>query len=275
MYVACEGQTRFKQRIYAWCKEHGVDSDGEELKKHFQCVFNATLIDDLEIASDGTTGGYLSEFMSFMKPGLPKGMFVFDTLNRNMSGDENSTKEMTKFIRGCDYLRNKFETTVMLVHHTGVADPSRGRGASCLPGALDVILNVQRDDASRDIALTVKKNKDGPEGAHWHFERMEVMLNEELMQSSVVLRQKTGDPSLTEEMTIEAQILQDVVTADANKPLTFNMLVTLYKGRVGYSRTTIQRALANLRADGLLEAGSPLTFTDKGLAQASEKFNGL
>jgi len=87
-------------------------------------------------------------------------MLVIDTLARNFGpGDENATADMGEFIGACDLLR-QVVGTVVVVHHTGHADKSRGRGASNLPGAVDLDLILSVDEA-RVIRLESNKVKDG------------------------------------------------------------------------------------------------------------------
>ena len=50
---------------------------------------------------------------------------------------ENTDGDMGLLIRNVDRLRFELDCTVVLVHHSGHKDESRGRGHSSLPAAID------------------------------------------------------------------------------------------------------------------------------------------
>lgn len=87
-------------------------------------------------------------------------LIILDTLARCFGGgDENSTKDMNAFVRGCDKLRRAFPScTVVVVHHTGW-DEGRARGARAWEGALDTATQMERKDG-RLAFLSVKKQKE-------------------------------------------------------------------------------------------------------------------
>ncbi len=92
----------------------------------------------------------------------PPALIVVDTLARNFGpGDENSNKDMTAFIAGIDALRAEYGCTVLLVHHSGHAEPGRARGASALRGAVDAEFAVARA-GKRGLTVSNKKMKDAP-----------------------------------------------------------------------------------------------------------------
>ena len=64
-------------------------------------------------------------------------LVIVDTLNRHLDGDENTTKDMSEFVRNVDTLRDRLGSTMMVVHHPGNGDQTVGRGNSSLNAALD------------------------------------------------------------------------------------------------------------------------------------------
>lgn len=88
-------------------------------------------------------------------------LIIIDTLARaSGSFDENSTADMNKFVKACDFIRRKFNgCSVMPVHHTGQATKERARGSSVLKAAVDVELSVEHTGEGMTIAAT--KMKDG------------------------------------------------------------------------------------------------------------------
>ncbi len=89
-------------------------------------------------------------------------LIIIDTLQRNFGhGDENSTRDMTSFIRNIDTYLKINGTSVLVIHHTGHNDKHRARGSSTLKASADMEYHV----GSRDelITLSNTKAKDSPE----------------------------------------------------------------------------------------------------------------
>ena len=105
-------------------------------------------------------------------------LIVIDTLARHLEGDENSTKDMSAFIRRLNGLCNEFPgSTSMVVHHSGKnaekSDDPRGAGA--LKAACEFV--VQCDSG----LLTYRKVKDGelPEPDLFKLVQVEVGTDED------------------------------------------------------------------------------------------------
>ena len=58
---------------------------------------------------------------------------VLDTLNRSLTGSENSDEDMGAYIKATDAIREAFDCSVLVVHHCGIND-SRPRGHTSLTG---------------------------------------------------------------------------------------------------------------------------------------------
>ncbi len=95
------------------------------------------------------------------------GLIIFDTFQRNFSGDENSAQEVNKFIKAADQLVQDFDCTVLLVHHTGRGNTGRARGSSVLDASIDGEFLIERKDKTvgdkKEMFVKMKqtKNKDG------------------------------------------------------------------------------------------------------------------
>jgi hypothetical protein len=77
------------------------------------------------------------------KLGMDVGMIVVDTLARTMiGGNENSTEDMSRLIANGDILRDKFNASVVWVHHTGKNEAAGARGSSALVAATDTELEI-------------------------------------------------------------------------------------------------------------------------------------
>ena len=87
---------------------------------------------------------------------------VLDTLNRSLTGSENSDEDMGAYIRATDAIREAFDCSVLVVHHCG-NDGSKPRGHTSLTGAADARLAVRRDHA-KNVLVDVEFMKDGESG---------------------------------------------------------------------------------------------------------------
>ena len=74
-------------------------------------------------------------------------------MNLFMKGDENATQSATVFVQALKSLSTENNCTIILVHHTGVADERRGRGSTVFKGSLDTELRLSRDKDNPDILL--------------------------------------------------------------------------------------------------------------------------
>jgi len=141
LYVAAEGgAAAVRNRVLAWCKANDVDP--KSLEGKWELV-------DTGIALNLPES--VKEFLEVNRDGGKCALIVLDTLARNTRGDENSAKDMSMAIKGCDMIRETTGAAVMLVHHEGWS-AKRIRGSSVLQGAPDAVIRVARD---RDDYTTV------------------------------------------------------------------------------------------------------------------------
>jgi hypothetical protein len=102
--------------------------------------------------------------------GQPPVLVTIDTLARNFGdGDENSTKDMSRFIANVDmYLVKRYQCHVMIVHHS-VLDGERARGSGALKGAIDQEFQVSGSGEDGRLLLHCKKMKDAARPADMRF----------------------------------------------------------------------------------------------------------
>lgn len=107
--------------------------------------------------------------------GLRPVMINVDTLARNYGdGDENSAKDMSRFISNVDlYLRGRYEAHVMVVHHSG-HDADRARGSSALKGALDQEFKVEGFNGRLTLSCTKMKEAEAPIPRRFKIVKVEV-----------------------------------------------------------------------------------------------------
>jgi phage/plasmid primase-like uncharacterized protein len=168
-YIAGEGHNGLARRFKAWELGNQVSLAGAPLYKSHRA---AQLYDSTEAAMVADSIKQLSQ-----QSGCIPTMIVVDTLARNYGGDENSTQDMNSFIEHLDtYLRQYWRCSVMVVHHSGVADKDRSRGSTALKGALDAEYRCQLDAGTKSILFESKKMKDAEMPAPLNFQITQVDL---------------------------------------------------------------------------------------------------
>lgn len=151
IYIAGEGQNGLKRRFDAWGIRHNKSLVDVPIYLSLQpaAMVDTKQVDtvkqsiDVIIATEG-------------KPSL----IVIDTLTRNFGpGDQNTSKDMTAFISGVDAIRAEYGAALIIVHHSGHGDKSRGKGAIDLKGALDTEYRAEKDDTGT-VRVKCTKMKD-------------------------------------------------------------------------------------------------------------------
>ncbi len=104
------------------------------------------------------------------RKGPPLRLIVIDVLRAAIEGEENSSDVMGPAMVAASLLSRMTGATVLLVHHSALSDPERGRGSSAFTGAQDFIGAVSQGD--QGISLKVMKNKSGPAGQvlRWYLQ---------------------------------------------------------------------------------------------------------
>ncbi len=148
VYIAGEGQNGLQRRFQAWQIRHQVSLKSAPL---FVSTVPAILCDPASIPIVQAAIDGIGE--------KPAAIF-FDTLARNFGpGDENSTQDMSAVIASLDEIRSKYHCAIVLIHHSGHGDRSRGRGSTALKGALDAEYRLEKDEMGT-VRMTNTKMKD-------------------------------------------------------------------------------------------------------------------
>lgn len=95
--------------------------------------------------------------------GVQPQLVIVDTLARCFGGDENSSEDMSKFVRTLDLLRDVYGCSVLVVHHANKTEKTgsgRVRGSSVLYGAVDVSLQLVLDGDRNHVKLVADKLRD-------------------------------------------------------------------------------------------------------------------
>lgn len=178
LYIAAEGAPGLGKRFRAWKMDRCAH--GRRFDLHL-------MRDDLNLAAE-KDGGARAFAQAVADELGPLSLIVIDTLNQTAAGaDENSAKDMGRYIASMKLLRNATGATVVVVHHSG-KDLGKGmRGSSALLGAMDTTVEVERTgDDGRSIKVAVKKQKDAERESPMRF-------NMEKVGDSLVLRPTVMD----------------------------------------------------------------------------------
>lgn len=154
-YLAGEGNYGVRQRAAAWAQEHGVTKFGPFVVSQNGCDLDTK--DGLEHAMK-----YLDTLDFKIK------IIVVDTLHRFLSGDEDSARDAKKMIDACEFLMERYQCTVILVHHTGndLRSQSRPRGSSAWTGDVGMRISLTPGKTIKDpISITMLKSKDSEPAA--------------------------------------------------------------------------------------------------------------
>jgi hypothetical protein len=160
-YIAAEGASAVGAlRNEAWRIANKLDVRRSKLD----------LIPHAVMLNDPDQVGSLIEALQDRHHGEPYGLVVVDTMARcTVGADEQSAREMGLVIEACARIKDALRCTVLLIHHSG-KDMSKGqRGSSALKGNVDMEAMVTRETGSRDVSLTIRKMKDGPDGHTLRF----------------------------------------------------------------------------------------------------------
>jgi hypothetical protein len=144
--LAGEGHNGITKRLKAWELKHQTTPPADSL-----FVSGGGVDLDTEAGLSATT-----EALDALAK--PIGLIVVDTLHRHFNGDENSSSNMGALIRNLDQLRQQFNCSVLLVHHSGHGSTERPRGSSSLKAAVDTSYRLNVSNQVR--TLTCDKSKD-------------------------------------------------------------------------------------------------------------------
>lgn len=181
-YIAGEGHNGFARRAAAWSKVRGVDLRDLPFFKSSRSIVltEQESVDTMLDVVDQMAQQY----------GNPA-VVIIDTLARSMgAADENSTQAMGGMIATVDEIRERYETTVLAVHHTGHGAKDRARGSSALLGAVDAEFKVEKWGGNKvEVSFTKMKDATTPEPMnfiHVDVDLLDADMNE---AQSIVLEQ--------------------------------------------------------------------------------------
>ena len=189
LYVCGEGHSGLQKRI----KAIHIDKGCTELPNIHITTVPAAFIDENSAIAIQNTIKAIGNI----------GVVFVDTFHRNLgNGDENSAKDIAKFLQNIDLYLRSIGVAVIPVHHSGNDSNGRSRGSSSIRAAMDVEYEVKKDADTETITVTNTKMKNFEQPKPFSFKFKPVA-------ESVVL-----EPT-------------DYVKAPAKKALSNNALIAL------------------------------------------------
>lgn len=164
LHIVGEGGRGIKRRAHAWRQEHGVSM--EDTQRWACTVKPVDLLEHTEWLLEAVEAAYDPARLELV---------IVDTLARNNSGDENSTKEMSRLISQADRIKDTFGATVLFAHHVNRGGTFRGNSA--LDGAFDTIVQLDRKKDSEQVKVSCDKQKDAEEFESFVMKRKHVDLD--------------------------------------------------------------------------------------------------
>jgi hypothetical protein len=236
IYLTGEGVSGFKRRLVAMRRNLGIEGQGVPF-------FMIENVPDLgsETTDLAQMLADLDAFSSAREFDRPRAI-VLDTLARCMGeADENSARDMGRFVNRCTAIERHFGCVVVVVHHVG-KDPSRGgRGSNSLNGAADVTMLVEKTDAYSKVRI--EEMKDGREGQEWRFRLVSYDLGATSEEGGATLPQPAENSTCVVEILSEPSQAQPSATKTAKPPT----------GVAGDLLKIIRRAIEEM---GVTNAGS-------------------
>lgn len=264
-YLCAEGAEGLKRRARAWAIRHHVDLLTVPL-------YARTCTTDLSDPTAALAVG--DEVMALAdQAGVPPQMVIVDTVSRHMTGDENSSADMARFIAHVDRLvREPTGATIAFSHHVGHADKGRARGSSVLRGAVDVEYRVSRDPESGLVSLECCKSKDWarPETRHFRLSAVELGIQDDegAAVTSVVLDATDAPIAAAEPMGGNQRKAlaalhrlyaehRDRIEAGGRDPDTALVLLADWREACGLDRYRWREVRAGLEARSLIQVEEP------------------
>lgn len=105
-------------------------------------------------------------------------LIIFDPLISALEGDENDATQMDRLITGMDALRQKFDCSIMVIHHPGKDARMIERGSSALRGGVDTHIAVHNEadlvdaeggQVAHRIRLDIEKQREAPRSPFFYL----------------------------------------------------------------------------------------------------------
>ena len=150
IYINAEGFYGMKGRINAWQQEHGPLAGApfylSEQRVDFLCASSVAAAAKTIATIAKQHGGEIA-------------LIAIDTYHRNMTGDENSSRDFGEFQAAVENLCKPYGAASLVLHHPGAMDKNRGRGSTAMKPSMDTEFLLNKK--GKQTVLQHGKLKDG------------------------------------------------------------------------------------------------------------------
>jgi KaiC/GvpD/RAD55 family RecA-like ATPase len=196
LYVLLEGQSNFYSRYDAWCHAYhdGGDIDGFFVMDEGLSLFQKSM--EWEDPSTWTPSALkLWNAVEALRPQI----LVIDTLSRATAGMDENSSSMAHVVGMLDHMRDVFDLSTIIVHHTSLSDGDRPRGHSSLKGAASSYARIEGKPENTVLTLRTGPHRNSDVFKNIPFTR-------EHERSSFVIRGSKA----AEKRTLKQQLLDMV-----------------------------------------------------------------
>jgi hypothetical protein len=161
IYVAAEGVGGLGRRCAAWLAARNLTLDDVPRFRVVRCPVDMT---------DGKEVDRL--IRAIQSTELSPRLIVLDTVSRCFGGkDTYQQQDMSRFVSGCDKLRDEFQATVLAIHHCAKAKSKNTSplGSVALAGAADAMFLTERADKSPQLTVRNVNQKEAEEHRDIHL----------------------------------------------------------------------------------------------------------
>jgi hypothetical protein len=177
VYLAGEGRRGVMRRVTAWCDWHAASFGITSFELLDEITHRLVMLPGGLSLQDPIDRSALVDIVGEHAPDL----VIVDTLARHSRGaEENSSKDMGRYVEAIDEMAEATSAHISNVHHSGKDSSKGARGSSALLGAVDTELTVSGDPQKGGM-VKVTAQKDAEPASPWHvrFERAGVGANGE------------------------------------------------------------------------------------------------
>lgn len=254
LYVAGEGSVGVSRRIKAWEDTFNFGNPVTNLARTEQPIYPSLDHQVEEIVQ------CCNDIES--NTGEPVGLVILDTLARCFgSADENSTRDMNTFIKGCGDIINMAKTSILIIHHTGKNKDNGARGSSALRAAADVEIAVDKY-SENSVSSRITKMKDAEPLASQIFDLEPVFIQTDTdgdAMTSLVVVPESRPPAITDQMQTGKNLSQNhkAVLTTISELSTVGIPTTRSDisqslSEAGYDTKHLSRWLDKLSKDGTI-----------------------
>ena len=169
VYVVAEGQTGFRNRLYAMQQAGKLAPDAP-------FVFIPCPIDMQ--SPDGDLQALMETIREVCDlAATPIAMLVIDTLSKTFGAGKENTDDMASYVSNCQRVSSAFDCFTLVVHHRPKDSESRDlRGHSSLRGGIETTILVEAGEIK---TATTLKQKDGEDNMVVRFKLDRVVIGED------------------------------------------------------------------------------------------------